>query len=103
VHSTVPTRPERPVESALYFAVAELLANVAKHARASRVTVDLGYAASTLTATVTDNGVGGAAATAGSGLRGIERRVAAFGGRMEIDSPAGGPTRITVAAPCALS
>jgi signal transduction histidine kinase len=40
---------------------------------------------------------------AGSGLNGIERRLAAFGGRLEIDSPAGGPTRITVAVPCVLS
>jgi signal transduction histidine kinase len=103
VHSTVAARPERPVEAAVYFAVAELLANVAKHARATRVTVDLGYAGQTLTATVTDDGSGGAAASAGSGLSGIQRRTAAFGGRLEIDSPAGGPTRITVAVPCALS
>ncbi|MFC5829430.1 sensor histidine kinase [Nonomuraea insulae] len=103
VRSTVPSRPERPVESAVYFAVAELLANVAKHAHATRVTVDLGYAAQTLTTTVTDDGTGGAAASAGSGLSGIERRMAAFGGRVEIDSPAGGPTRVTVAVPCVLS
>lgn len=103
VRSSVPSRPERPVESAVYFAVAELLANVAKHAHATGVTVELGYAAQTLTATVTDDGIGGAAASPGSGLNGIERRMTAFDGRLEIDSPAGGPTRITVAAPCALS
>lgn len=103
VRSTVPARPERPVESAVYFAVAELLANVAKHAHATRVSVELGYAARTLTATVTDDGIGGASASAGSGLSGVERRMTAFGGSMEIDSPAGGPTRITVAVPCALS
>ncbi|MFD9907179.1 sensor histidine kinase [Streptomyces sp. NPDC059063] len=103
VHSTVTSRPERPVESAVYFAVAELLANVGKHARATGATVDLGYAERTLTATVTDDGIGGAAASAGSGLSGIERRMAAFSGRLEIESPPGGPTRITVAVPCALS
>jgi signal transduction histidine kinase len=103
VRSTVPSRPERPVESAVYFAVAELLANAAKHAHATQVTVDLGYQARTLTAIVTDDGAGGADASAGSGLSGIERRMAAFGGRLEIDSPAGGPTRITVAVPCVLS
>lgn len=103
VRSTVPSRPERPVEAAVYFAVAELLANVAKHAHATSVTVELGYATQTLTATVTDDGIGGAAASAGSGLSGIERRMSAFDGRLEIDSPAGGPTRITVAVPCALS
>jgi signal transduction histidine kinase len=67
------------------------------------VIIDLGYARRTLTATVTDNGKGGAVAAPGSGLDGIERRMAAFDGRLEIDSPAGGPTRITVAVPCALS
>ncbi|MCC9312005.1 histidine kinase [Kitasatospora sp. RB6PN24] len=103
VFSQVPSRPERPVESAVYFSVAELLANVAKHSRAERVKVELSYAARMLTATVSDDGIGGAAASTGSGLSGIERRMAAFGGRLEIDSPAGGPTRITVAVPCELS
>ncbi|HEX5406003.1 MAG TPA: histidine kinase [Pseudonocardiaceae bacterium] len=103
VRAAVPTRPERPVESAVYFAVAELLVNVAKHAHASRATVELDYAARTLTATVTDDGIGGAVATADSGLGGIARRMAAFGGQLAIDSPAGGPTSITVAVPCALS
>ncbi|PRX61762.1 histidine kinase [Nonomuraea fuscirosea] len=103
VRSAVPSRPERPVESALYFAVAELLANVSKHAGATRATVELGYADRTLSATVTDDGAGGADLSAGSGLSGIGRRMAAFGGRLDIDSPAGGPTRVTVAVPCALS
>lgn len=113
VHAAVPSRPERPVESAMYFAVAELLTNVTKHAHASQVTIDLGYAGRELTATVTDNGVGGVPAPAtsssrvgsssgGSGLAGIARRMAAFGGRLEISSPAGGPTRATVSVPCVL-
>jgi signal transduction histidine kinase len=103
VRSDLPSRPERPVEAALYFAVSELLANVAKHARATRATIDLGYDGATLTATVTDDGEGGASAEKGSGLSGINRRISAFGGRLEIDSPVDGPTRITVAVPCALS
>ncbi|MFI6091324.1 sensor histidine kinase [Streptomyces sp. NPDC051218] len=103
VHSTVPSRVERPVESAVYFAVAELMANVAKHAEAARVTVAFTYTQQTLSVVVTDDGVGGAVASAGSGLRGIERRMAAFSGRLEIVSPTGGPTHITVAVPCALS
>jgi len=108
VRSNIPSRPERPVESAIYFAVSELLANVAKHAHARQVSVELGYAGRTLTATVTDDGVGGATAAHGSGvngsgLNGIERRMAALGGHVEIDSPAGGPTRVTVAVPCVLS
>ena len=103
VRSDLPARPERPVETALYFAVSELVANVAKHARATQATIDLGHDGRTLTAAVSDDGHGGATAGRGSGLTGIERRIAAFGGRLEIDSPDGGPTRITVAVPCALS
>jgi len=103
VRSTVPSRPERPVEAAVYFAVAELLANVAKHARATEVSIELGYGTRMLTATVTDDGAGGATASEGSGLHGLERRAAAFGGRLEIYSPAGGPTRITMVIPCVLS
>ncbi|AEV86588.1 Sensor protein zraS [Actinoplanes sp. SE50] len=102
VTAAVPARPERPLESALYFAVAELLTNVAKHAHARRVTVDLAHAGRTLTATVTDDGTGGAAPAPGSGLHGIQRRLAAFGGTLEIDSPIGGPTRATVSVPCVL-
>jgi signal transduction histidine kinase len=105
----LPSRPERPLESAVYFAICELLANVAKHARATQAVIDLWYDGRTLTAIVTDNGAGGPAAPAdpagahGSGLSGIERRLAAFGGQLEIDSPAGGPTCMTVAVPCVLS
>jgi signal transduction histidine kinase len=103
VRAALPAHPERPVETAVYFAVSELLANVAKHARATAASVELGHNGRLLTATVTDNGQGGADARRGSGLTGIERRIAAFGGRLAVDSPAGGPTRITVAVPCALS
>ncbi|MFI1995531.1 sensor histidine kinase [Actinoplanes sp. NPDC020271] len=101
VHAGVPARPERPVESAIYFAVAELLANVAKHAHAEHVTVDLAYTGNALVATVTDDGVGGIPAMPdGSGLAGIARRMAAFGGSLQVVSPAGGPTRATVSVPC---
>jgi signal transduction histidine kinase len=103
VRGALPARPERPVETAVYFAVCELLTNVAKHAHATAASVELGHDGRVLTATVTDNGQGGADAMRGSGLNGIERRIAAFGGRLEVDSPAGGPTRMTVAVPCALS
>jgi signal transduction histidine kinase len=92
VRADVPSRPERPVEASVYFAVAELLANVAKHAHATAATVELGYQRHILTATVTDNGTGGAVAAEGSGLHGIERRMAAFGGLLQIDSrPAARP------------
>jgi signal transduction histidine kinase len=52
---------------------------------------------------VTDDGAGGADPAAGTGLRGIERRLAAFDGTMALSSPAGGPTVITMELPCALS
>jgi len=99
----LPGRPERPVESAVYFVVAELLTNVAKHAHASHATVELGYQGQTLTVAVTDDGTGGAAASDGSGLSGARSRLAAFDGLLDIDSPLGGPTRITVTLPCVLS
>ncbi|HUC25237.1 MAG TPA: ATP-binding protein, partial [Streptosporangiaceae bacterium] len=103
VTSSVPARPERPIEAALYFTVAELITNAAKHARASQVTVHLGYDSDTLTAIVTDDGIGGATNARGSGLSGIERRMAALGGRLDMESPSGGPTLITVTVPCVLS
>jgi signal transduction histidine kinase len=103
VTGSVPSRPERPIEAAVYFAVTELITNAAKHARASQVTVHLGYDGEVFTVIVTDDGVGGATTTRGSGLSGIERRMAAFGGRLDIESPSGGPTLVTVAVPCALS
>jgi signal transduction histidine kinase len=105
VRAALPSRPESPVEAAVYFAAAELLTNVVKHAHATRTTIDLGYAPAErrLTMSVLDDGVGGAEPTEGSGLAGIERRMEAFGGTMEIDSPRGGPTLVTVVVPCALS
>jgi signal transduction histidine kinase len=103
VRSDLPARPERPVETAVYFAICELLANVVKHARATRASIDLGYDGRTLTVIMTDDGQGGADAARGSGLNGIERRIAPFDGRLEIESPDGGPTLVTFAVPCALS
>jgi len=89
-----------PVESATYFAFSELLANVAKHADAQQVRVDLRRRAGRVRMTVTDDGAGGADPANGTGLRGIERRVAAFGGTLLVVSPVGGPTVVTVEIPC---
>jgi signal transduction histidine kinase len=96
-------RPPAPVESAAYFAVSELLANVAKHADAQSAEIDLRYSAGALRISVRDDGAGGADAVRGSGLRGLERRLAAFDGVLAIGSPAGGPTVITMEIPCELS
>jgi signal transduction histidine kinase len=91
------------IESAVYFAVAECLANVVKHAQADRAAVHLSHVDQRLVATVSDDGVGGAGFDAGSGLPGIARRLEAFDGRMSITSPPGGPTSIIVEVPCELS
>jgi len=99
-------RPPAPVESAAYFAVSELLANVSKHAEARQTWIDIRHTDEMLRIGVTDNGHGGAAPkdpSRGSGLRGIERRLAAFDGVLAISSPPGGPTAVTMEIPCALS
>ena len=96
-------RPPAPVESAAYFAVSELLANVAKHAGAESADIDLRHSLGALRISVRDDGDGGADPGRGSGLRGVERRIAAFDGVLVISSPAGGPTVITMEIPCELS
>jgi signal transduction histidine kinase len=99
----LPGRAEAPVESAAYFAVSELLTNAAKHSGADRVWVDVHHTDGRLRITVTDNGRGGAAVDAGSGLAGVERRLGTFDGVLAVSSPAGGPTLVSVELPCALS
>ena len=96
-------RPPAPVESAAYFAVSELLANVTKHAQARETWIDIRHTDEMLRIGVTDNGHGGADPARGSGLRGIERRLAAFDGVLAISSPPGGPTAVTMEIPCELS
>jgi signal transduction histidine kinase len=96
-------RPSAPIESAAYFAVSELLANVSKHAGARETWVDIRHTDGMLRIGVTDNGHGGADPSRGSGLRGIERRLASFDGVMAISSPPGGPTAVTMEIPCELS
>ena len=96
-------RPSAPVESAAFFAVSELLANVSKHAEARQTWIDIRHTDDMLRIGVTDNGHGGADPARGSGLRGIERRLAAFDGVLAISSPLGGPTSVTMEIPCELS
>jgi signal transduction histidine kinase len=103
VDVTLPGRVEAPVESAAYFAISEALANVAKHAAADRVWVDLSYADGMLRIAVTDNGCGGATVGTGTGLSGLERRLGRFDGVLAVSSPLGGPTMVTMEIPCALS
>jgi signal transduction histidine kinase len=103
VEVDLPGRPDTPVESAAYFAVAETLTNLVRHSHAHHGSVILRYASGVLTIVVTDDGIGGADPAGGSGLRGIERRLAAFDGTVALSSPPSGPTVITMELPCALS
>jgi signal transduction histidine kinase len=99
----LPGSPPAAVESAAYFAVAEALTNVAKHSGATRAWIRLAYRDGTLTMVVGDDGRGGATAGSGSGLTGVQRRLAAFDGTMILTSPPGGPTVVTMELPCELS
>ena len=93
-------RPPAAVESAAYFVVAEALTNVAKHSAATEASVMVGREVARLVVEVSDNGLGGAD-PAGNGLGGLARRVAALDGRLTVDSPPGGPTRVRAELPCA--
>ena len=102
VAGSLPGRPPAPVESAAYFAVSELLANVSKHAGAGQVWIDVRYERGLLRLGVTDDGCGGANPARGTGLSGIERRIAAFDGVLAVSSPPGGPTVVNMEIPCEL-
>ncbi|MER6003815.1 histidine kinase [Nonomuraea angiospora] len=103
VEIDLPGRLEAPVESAVYFATAEALTNVAKHSGASRAWLRVSHTGGLLRVAVRDDGRGGADRAAGTGLRGIDRRLSAFDGRLVLRSPSGGPTELTMELPCALS
>ena len=89
-----------PVEVAAYFVVAEALANVAKYAQATEATVAVRRTNGQVTVDVSDDGIGGADAAQGSGLRGLGDRVAALDGTLSLDSPPGRGTRLHVEIPC---
>jgi signal transduction histidine kinase len=89
-----------PVSSAAYFSVAEALTNVIKHSEATRAWVRLRHLGGHLSVEVGDDGKGGADPSRGTGLRGIQRRLAPFDGTLELVSPPGGPTILTMELPC---
>jgi PAS domain S-box-containing protein len=92
-------RPSESTETAVYYVISEALANAAKHARASEVSVMLTSSASDIRAIIEDDGCGGAEASAGSGLVGLIDRIEALGGRFALDSPPGHGTRISIEMP----
>ncbi|MBI5106215.1 MAG: PAS domain S-box protein [Solirubrobacterales bacterium] len=89
------------VEATAYFVVAEALTNVARHACAERATVVVREEAGALVVEVRDDGCGGAAGAGGTGLRGLDDRLAALGGRLSMQSPSGEGTTIRAEIPCA--
>ncbi|MFG2678317.1 sensor histidine kinase [Streptomyces sp. NPDC048392] len=92
-------RPASAIEGIAYFTVSELLQNISKHARATAAAVEVWRVDNRLLLQVVDNGVGGANASAGSGLAGLAERLDAVDGILVVDSPAGGPTRVTAELP----
>jgi signal transduction histidine kinase len=100
VSVAIQTRPSPAIEAISYFCAAELLANVAQHAHASRALLTCAQHGPWLRIVVRDNGRGGAAmnrnGASSSGLAGLADRVGAVDGHLSIASPAGGPTTVTV-------
>jgi signal transduction histidine kinase len=88
------------VELAAFYIVSEALANVAKHSRATSAVVELRTTPEHLVVDVTDDGIGGATADGGTGLRGLADRVEALGGRLEVSSPRSQGTRVRADIPC---
>lgn len=105
VVTRLPGRLPAPVESAAYFAVSEALSNAIKHAGAGHIRIEVEFTprpggAGELAMRVSDDGRGGAAVDAGTGLRGVARRLAAFDGTLAVHSPRGGPTEIRMSLLC---
>ena len=97
----LPRRPAPVIEAVAYFVVSEGLANIVKHAQASQAEIVVSRAGDRLHIIVSDDGVGGADPSRGTGLTGLAKRAASVDGTFEIDSPLGGPTLLTVDLPCA--
>ena len=103
----LPGRPPAPVESAVYFAVAEAVTNTAKHAAGASLWIWGRYDADAdgqrhLRITVADDGVGGATMPPDGGLAGLAQRLETFDGRLTLASPPGAGTVITIDVPCTL-
>ncbi|WP_030610412.1 sensor histidine kinase [Streptomyces fulvoviolaceus] len=99
VEVDLPARPAPAIEGIAYFTVSELLQNISKHSRATWAGVDVWRVENRLMLQVVDNGVGGASASGGSGLAGLAERLDAVDGILVVDSPVGGPTRVTAELP----
>jgi signal transduction histidine kinase len=95
----LPERPSAAIETIAYFCAAELVANVAKHSGAGHATLEAAHVPGLLRVRVSDDGSGGARVEARGGLAGLAERVGTVDGRLQISSPPGGPTIVTVELP----
>jgi signal transduction histidine kinase len=96
----VPRRPSPTIEAVAYFVVSEGLTNITKHSQASQAEVFVEQAGDRLHIIVTDDGAGGADPARGTGLAGLARRAESVDGTLDITSPLGGPTLLSVDLPC---
>jgi signal transduction histidine kinase len=100
VTADIGTRPAPAIETIAYFCAAELIANATKHSYANQITINiLTERTGVLRLQVIDDGIGGADAAGGSGLTGLAQRVSTVDGRIDVASPPGGPTTVTVELP----
>jgi signal transduction histidine kinase len=100
VHADIQERPSPAIETIAYFCAAELIANATKHSYANQIRIDIhSEQAGLLVMKISDDGIGGADKTRGSGLDGLTQRVSTVDGQITIDSPEGGPTVVTVTLP----
>ncbi|GAA1607289.1 sensor histidine kinase [Actinoplanes couchii] len=100
IETNLPRRPPPALESIAYFTVCELLTNAGRHSGARKATIRVDLVDEVLVIRVHDDGSGGAFQRAGGGLAGLTERIRVVDGQLTIDSPAGGPTTITVEIPC---
>jgi signal transduction histidine kinase len=95
----LPERPSAAIETIAYFCAAELLTNVTKHSGARHATLEAAHVPGLLRVRVSDDGTGGARIEARGGLAGLAERIRAVDGRLQLSSPPGGPTVVTVELP----
>jgi signal transduction histidine kinase len=100
VHVAVSDRASPTVEAVAYFVVSECLTNISRHSAATQAEIDVKRTGDDLVIRVTDNGIGGADPGRGSGLASLAQRARSVDGSLQIESPVGGPTVITVGLPC---
>jgi signal transduction histidine kinase len=100
VTASIGQRPAPAIETIAYFCAAELIANATKHSFANQITINISTErAGVLRLDVSDDGIGGADVTRGSGLSGLVQRVSTVDGRIDVSSPSGGATVVTVVLP----